>query len=63
MKHLKSTRLWPYPQTRLGWKGLPGINTLPYLESSVIMVAKSFITLAHCVVVSSVMNEKKVLYH
>jgi hypothetical protein len=31
---------------RLGWKGLPGTNTLAYYKTPKITVAKSFITLA-----------------
>jgi hypothetical protein len=30
---------------RLGWKGLPGANTLAYYEHSLIAAVKSFITL------------------
>jgi hypothetical protein len=30
---------------RLGWKGMPGTNTLAHYEHSYIMAAKSFITL------------------
>jgi hypothetical protein len=30
---------------RLGWKGLPGTNTLAYYENSLITDRKSFITL------------------
>ncbi len=31
---------------RLGWKGLPGTNTLAYYENSSITAVKGFITLA-----------------
>jgi hypothetical protein len=31
---------------RLGWKGLPGTNTLAYCENPLVMAVKSFIGLA-----------------
>ena len=51
MKHLSGAplygRLLASPtNTRLGWKGLPGINTLAYYENSLITPAKSFIVQA-----------------
>jgi hypothetical protein len=30
------------PNIRLGWKGLPGTNTLAYYENLLIMAVKSF---------------------
>ncbi len=51
MKYLRGT---PHRQAstllthvRLGWKVLPGTNTLDYYEDLQIMDAKSFITLGH----------------
>jgi hypothetical protein len=41
---------------RLGWKGLPGTNTLAYYENSKIMAVKSFITLAPGVNVIRALN-------
>jgi hypothetical protein len=47
---LKPTRIsrvgyLPYPQTLLGWKGLPGSNTIAYYEHLLITDINSFITL------------------
>jgi len=44
---LHSGRLWPYPANiRLGWKGLPGSNTLAYYENLLITAVKRFIVQA-----------------
>ncbi len=53
MKHLSGAlllgRLLSYPTTiRLGWKFLPGENTLAYYEHSSLTAAKTFITPTPC---------------
>jgi len=49
MEHLKGASLGQAliltTNIRLGWKGLPGINTLDFCENSYIISVQSFITL------------------
>jgi hypothetical protein len=50
VKYLKGALLDQAPalltNLRLGWRGLPGTNTLAYYKNSLIADRKSFITLA-----------------
>ncbi len=51
MKHLKGAPLYRRPlalptSIRLGWKSLPGTNTLAYYENPYITAVKSFIVQA-----------------
>jgi hypothetical protein len=47
---LKGMLLASPTNIRLGWKGLPGTNTLAYYENPLIMTVKSFIVQAPRVV-------------
>jgi hypothetical protein len=47
VKHLPGKFLALLTNIRLGWKDLPGTNTLAYHDHSQITAVKSFMTLGH----------------